>query len=107
MSRRLKAILEEYRPDSGDAYVSYPSYPDKTGSGTSYRVDFTEAFRNVCRNTGLDWVTPHKLRHTFASRHAIAGTSIYKIKQWMGHSNIKTTEVYAHLSPDDEDIDSF
>jgi len=52
-------------------------------------------------------VTTHKLRHTFASQLAIGGVSIYKIKQWMGHSDIKTTEVYAHLSPEDDDINAF
>lgn len=39
----------------------------------------------------------HLLRHTFASRLAQAGVSLYKIAQWLGHSDIRTTRIYAHL----------
>jgi len=54
-------------------------------------------------STGRGW---HLLRHTFASRLAQAGVSLYKIAQWMGHSDVKTTQIYAHLAPGfDSDID--
>ena len=46
----------------------------------------------------------HSLRHTFASWLAIEGVSLYKIAQWMGHADLKTTQIYAHLQPMDEDI---
>jgi len=45
-------------------------------------------------STGRGW---HLLRHTFASRLAQAGVSLYKIAQWLGHSDIRTTRIYAHL----------
>lgn len=44
--------------------------------------------------------TVHGLRHTFASHLAIAGVSIPIIKELLGHSNIATTMIYAHLSPE-------
>jgi integrase len=106
LSTKLRAILEEYKGDS-DEFIVYPECPEKDGTSTKYRVDFTEAFSGVVKRAGLNWVTPHKMRHTFASQHAIGGVSIYKIKEWLGHADIKTTEVYAHLSPDDEDINTF
>jgi integrase len=43
----------------------------------------------------------HTLRHTFASRLVIAGVSLYKVSKLLGHSSIKTTEIYAHLAPCD------
>jgi len=54
-----------------------------------------------CRGTGRAF---HLLRHTFASRLAQAGVSLYKIAAWLGHSDPKTTQIYAHLQPgfDDE-----
>lgn len=58
-------------------------------------------------NNGLDykkdrklWVSSHTLRHTFASRLAIMGTSIYSIQKLMNHKKIEMTERYAKLSPD-------
>ncbi len=44
-------------------------------------------------------VGPHKLRHTFASHHAMRGTPLPQIQQWMGHADITTTMRYAHLCP--------
>ncbi len=52
--------------------------------------------------TGNAW---HALRHTFATR--LAGrVDIYKIKNWLGHASVKTTEIYAHLAEEwDPDIE--
>jgi integrase len=41
----------------------------------------------------------HSFRHTFASRLAQEGISIYKICKWLGHADIKTTQIYAHFAP--------
>jgi len=51
----------------------------------------------------LGW---HEFRHTFASRLAQQGVSLYKICKWLGHSDIKVTQIYAHFAPIyDEDIE--
>jgi hypothetical protein len=39
-------------------------------------------------------------RHTFASQWVLAGHSIEKLREIMGHSTVQVTERYAHLSPD-------
>jgi len=43
----------------------------------------------------------HSLRHTFASWLAQKGTSIYEIQKLLGHTDIKTTQIYAHLLPNE------
>lgn len=53
----------------------------------------------------MEWVTPHIMRHTFASQLAKAGVSLYKIQQWLGHSDPKTTMIYAHLQAQDDEIE--
>jgi len=42
----------------------------------------------------------HDLRHTFASHLAMSGTPIPVIQELLGHSNINTTMIYAHLLPE-------
>lgn len=42
----------------------------------------------------------HTLRHCFASHCLEAGIELYVIKRWLGHTSIKTTCKYIHLSPD-------
>ena len=41
----------------------------------------------------------HLLRHTFASQLVQAGESMSQVRDWLGHSTIAMTEVYAHLAP--------
>jgi len=39
------------------------------------------------------------MRHDFASRLAMSGVALIAIKELLGHSDIKTTLIYAHLAP--------
>ena len=43
-------------------------------------------------------VTPHTLRHSFAAHKLSQGKSLQDIQKLLGHANISTTQVYAHLS---------
>ena len=56
------------------------------------------------RSTGRGW---HLFRHTFASRAAQRGVSLYKLAAWLGHSDVRMTRVYAHLQDGyDPDIEA-
>jgi len=55
---------------------------------------------SALKRAGIKDVTPHTLRHTFATRLAQRGVDIYKIAKLLGHKDIRMTLRYAHHSPD-------
>ena len=42
-------------------------------------------------------ITPHSLRHTFASDKAERGVSACQLKEWLGHRKLDTTQIYVHM----------
>jgi len=57
---------------------------------------FYNPFKKMLRKLGFKG-NIHALRHTFASRLVRAGVSLYMVQKILGHSNISTTQRYAHL----------
>jgi integrase len=57
-------------------------------------------FLAAARRAGLRHVRFHDLRHTFGTRMAAAGAPLRVIQEWMGHSDYRTTCIYADYAPD-------
>ena len=65
-------------------------------------IHVSQKFKSYIRKSKLnDSLHFHSLRHTFASWLIQSGVNIYNVSKLLGHSNIKTTEIYAHLRQDD------
>jgi integrase len=57
-------------------------------------------FQGAARRADLRPVRFHDLRHTFWTRMAAAGAPLRAIQEWLGHSDYRTTSIYADYAPD-------
>jgi integron integrase len=60
---------------------------------------FSKALKSAVRQCGIPKrITPHCLRHSFASHSLEGGVPIHVLQELMGHTSIETTETYLHVS---------
>jgi site-specific recombinase XerD len=92
-------LLKEMIPKHRSKYVVVPIGHDHyENRRSSIAIWKREVWRPALRAAGIEDMTFHDNRHSFASTMARAGKSIQSISVCMGHSSISQTMRYAHLN---------
>lgn len=96
----LKTLREYYRVYKPKEYL-FNGHESEKYSATS----LTKVIKSAARRARINKnVRPHTLRHSFASYLVSLDVNLAKIQEWLGHSSSKTTEIYCHITHENNPI---
>jgi integrase/recombinase XerD len=102
VGRRARAALRAYlrrgRPALVGARAEPKLFVNRRGSALT-RQGLYRIIQSHARRAGLaDRMSPHTLRHTFATHLLAGGCDLRSLQEMLGHADLATTQVYTHLS---------
>jgi integrase/recombinase XerD len=96
----LTLYLEQGRPRLVGLHPETHVFVNQRGGGLS-RQGLYKIVRRHARAAGLEHrMSPHTLRHTFATHLLTGGCDLRSLQEMLGHADIGTTQIYTHLSTD-------
>jgi integrase/recombinase XerD len=94
----LRAYLEKGRPRLVGLRDESRVFVNMRGGGLS-RQGLYKIVQRHARSAGLEGrMSPHTLRHTFATHLLAGGCDLRSLQEMLGHADIGTTQIYTHLS---------
>jgi integrase/recombinase XerD len=94
----LRAYCRSGRPVLVGARVESRLFVNRRGSGLT-RQGLYKIVQGYARDAGLqEKMSPHTLRHTFATHLLAGGCDLRSLQEMLGHADLATTQIYTHLT---------
>ncbi len=97
--RNWRKVRESFLPANNNRRAAGFLFPSRSRAGHLSRERFFALLKQLAAQAGLNpcEVSPHVLRHAFASHLLARGADLRVLQTLLGHADISTTEIYTHI----------
>ena len=98
----LATYIADHRPKlSPEGDDLFTGIPGQNNGQALSRQSFWNILKAIARQAGITKaVSPHMLRHSFATHLLQSGMNLRSLQMLLGHSDLSTTQIYTHITPE-------